>query len=256
MKLCVVGNSHAGALKSALAVDDSAAGVHVDFFAMPGGSGPHLHAEGARLFPAPSRKDKVYSTIPGAVADGLDLADFDAVMICAAGLPSHRNGDAGHILSQMALGSLISDANANRQLVSEGVMTSAMESVLHASPNFEAIRLIRSVFSGPILIQVCPLPTRALIAYRPESEKGSNLGQQYGDRVWAFLSWYYRRQISIISAYAESLGARVIAPDDSFIEAGFTSNRYGSPDPWHMNTAYGRLTLKQALAALGATSSA
>lgn len=256
MKICVVGNSHAGALRSALAVDDSAVGVQVDFFAMPGGAGPHLRAEGGRLFPALLKTDKVFSTIPGAVADGLDLAGFDAVMMCAAGLPSHRNGDTGHILSQMALGSLIHDTNANRQLVSEDVMTSAMESVLHASPNFEALRLIRSVFSGPVLIQVCPLPTRALIAYRPEGERGSNLSAQYGDRVWSFLSWYYRAQISIISAFAGSLGARVIAPDEDFVDAGFTPSKYGSPDPWHMNTAYGRLTLKQALAAFGSTSSA
>jgi hypothetical protein len=85
VKLCIVGNSHAGALKSALAVDDSARGLRVDFFVMPGGSGPHLQAEGSRLLPAPFRKDKVFSTIPGAVVDGFDLGKFDAVMICASG---------------------------------------------------------------------------------------------------------------------------------------------------------------------------
>jgi hypothetical protein len=247
VKLCVVGNSHAGALKSALAVGE-AAGEQVDFFVMPGGSGPHLHAEGGRLFPVPSRKDKVFSTLPGATAEGLDLYGFDAVMISAAGLPSHRNGDASHILNQLALGSLAHDLKANQQAVSEAVMTSAMESVLHASPNLEAIRLVRSVFPGQLIIQVCPLPTRAIAAYKVEGERGSNLAAQYGDKVWQFLSWYYRTQISIIRAYADTLGAHIIAPDDSFLEAGQTPSRYGTPDPWHMNTAYGRLVLKQALA--------
>ena len=251
MKICVVGNSHAAALKSALAVDDSAAAASFDFFVMPGGSGPHVHAEGGRLLPAPFKKDKVFSTIQGAAVEGLDLGKFDTVMICAAGLPSHRNGDAEHILNQMALGSLVQDRKTNRQIVSEDVMTTAMENVLHDSPNLQAIGLIRSVFSGRILIQVCPLPTRALGAYRPESEKGSNLALQYGDRVRSFLSWYYRRQIDIISAFANSVGACVISSDDSFVSAGFTPNKYGTPDPWHMNTAYGRLTLKQALTELG-----
>ncbi len=218
---------------------------------MPGGSGPHLQAEGNRLFPAPSMKDQVFSTIPGAAADGLDLATFDAVMLSAAGLPSHRNGDASHILNQLALGSMVHDRNTDRQPVSEEVLTRAMENVLHASPNLQAIRLIRTVFSGRILIQVSPLPTRAIAAYKVEGERGSNLAAQYGDSVWPFLSWYYRRQINLIAAYAEALDARVIPPDDSFLEAGHTPNRYGTPDPWHMNTAYGRLVLKQALTELG-----
>ncbi len=180
-----------------------------------------------------------------------DPGKFDAVLFCAAGLPSHRNSDHEHILNQIALGSLVQELSSNRQPVSEAVMTSVMEKVLYASANLEAIRVIRSAFSGRIVIQVCPLPSRALVAYRPESEKGSDLGLQYGDRVWSFLSWYYRQQISIISAFAGSLGARVILPADSFVEAGFSPNKYKTPDPWHMNTAYGRLTLKQALAELG-----
>ena len=251
MKICVIGNSHAAALKSALAVDDSAAGVGIDFFVMPGGSGPHVHAEGGRLLPAPFAKDKVFSTIPGAVEDGLDLGPFGAVMICASGLASHRNGDPNHILNQLALASLVQDLNSNRQIVSEGVMATAMENVLHASPNIHATRLIRSVFPGRMLIQGCPLPTRALVGYRPESEKGSNLALQYGDRVWLFLSWYYRQQIRLIRAFADTLDAYVMSPDDGFVDAGFTPTKYGTPDPWHMNTAYGRLTLKQALTELG-----
>lgn len=253
MRICVVGNSHAAALKSALAVDDSAAGAHIDFFVMPGGSGPHLHAEGNRLFSAPAMKDKVLSTLPGAVADGLDLGAFDAVLISAAGLPSHRNGDPSHILNQLALGSLVHDRNADLQLVSESVMTRAMESALHASANLEAIRLVRSVFPGRILIQLSPLPTRAIAAYKVTGERGSNLAARYGDRVWSFLSWYYRRQIDIISAFAEAARASAIPPDETFIEAGFTPSRYGSPDPWHMNTAYGRLILQQALAELSSS---
>lgn len=248
MKLCVIGNSHAAALRSALAVDDSAAGAHIDFFVMPGGTGPHLHAEANRLFPAPSKKDKTFTTIPGAASDGLDLANVDAVLISAAGLPSHRNGDPGHILNQLALASLVQNQTTTRQPVSEAVMASAMESALNTSPNFEAIRLVRSVFAGRLIIQVCPLPTRAIAAYKVEGERGSDLAAQYGDRVWQFLHWYYRQQVSIIRACAETLGAHIITPDDSFFEAGQTPSKYGTPDPWHMNTAYGRLVLKQALA--------
>jgi len=253
VRICVVGNSHAAALKNALATGDSAAGAHVDFFVMPGGSGPHLHAEGARLFAAPDRKDKLFSTILGAAASGLDLETFDAVVVSAAGLPSHRNGDPTHILNQLALGSLVHDRNANRQLVSENAMTRAMENALEASANVAAIRLIRSVFRGQIIIQVCPLPTRAITAYKADGDRGSNLASQYGDKVWPFLSWYYGRQIRLIHACAAQLDARVIAPDESFIAAGQTPSKYRTPDPWHMNTAYGRRVLKQAFAALSSS---
>jgi uncharacterized protein (DUF433 family) len=225
VKICVIGNSHAAALKSALAVDDSAVGVGIDFFVMPGGSGLHVHAEGGRLLPAPFVKGKVFSTIPSAVEDGLDLGEFDTVMICAAGLPSYRNGDADHILNQLALGSLVHDLNSKRQIVSEGVMAAAVENVLHASPTLQAIRLIRSIFSGRVLIQGCPLPTRALVGYRLDGEKVSNLASQYGDRVWLFLSWYYRQQIRLIRAFADTLDARVMSPDDSFVDAGFTPTK-------------------------------
>ena len=188
------------------------------------------------------------------VSDELTTVDLMpvAVAICAAGLPSHRNADPNHILNQLALGSLVQEPT-HRQPVSEDVMASVMESVLNASPNFEAIRLVRSVFSGRIIIRVCPLPTRALAGYQVAGEKGSNLASQYGDRVWSFLTWYYRRQIRFISAHAAALDACVITPNESFVEAGQTPSKYGTPDPWHMNTAYGRLILKQALAELSSS---
>lgn len=251
MKICVVGNSHAAALKSALAVADNAAGARIDFFVMPGGAGPHLLAEGGRLFPAPARKDKVFSTIPGAIVDGLDLEKFDAVMISAAGLPSHRNGDPGHILNRLALASHIQDGATDLQGVSEAVMKDAIKHALEASPGFQAISLIRSAFSGRFLIQLSPLPTRAVAAYKVAGEMGSNLASQYGDRLGSFLSWYSRRQIELISARAEQLDAHVLAPDPGFVEDGFTPNKFRTPDPWHMNTAYGRLVLRGVYRACG-----
>ncbi len=253
MRLSVVGNSHSAALKRALDAEPAADGARVDFFVMPGGSGPHLQAEGGRLFAAPGKRDKLFSTIPAAAVDGLDLAIFDAVLVSAVGLPSHRNGAPDHILNQLALGSRVEDSGASCQLVSEAVMIHVMDSALRASPGFEAIRLIRSVFSGQIFLQVCPLPSRTIAAYQVGSDKGSNLAAQYGDRVWAFLSWYYRRQVDLIQAYADTLDARVLSPDDSFVEAGFTPNKYKTPDPWHMNTGYGRLVLKQTFAALSSS---
>lgn len=254
MRLCVVGNSHAAALKGAVAIDETAANVRFDFFVMPGGLGPHIHADGHRLFVDARLLDKVFSTVPGAVADGLDLAAFDAVMICASGLPAHRNGSASHVLNQLALGAFTEASAGKRQRVSEAVMTLAIEAALHDAPNLAAIRTIRSIYSGPLLVQVCPLPTRALAAYRPASDTGSDLAVQYGDRVWPFLSWYYRHQIEIIDAFAASLSACVLAPDEDFVEAGFTPTKYRTPDPWHMNTAYGRLVLRQALAELAISS--
>lgn len=234
-------------------MEPAAAGAHIDFFVMPGGAGPHLRAEGGRLFAAPDKRDKLFSTIPTAVVDGVDPTSFDAVMVSAVGLPAHRNGAPGHILNQIVLSRCAADSGASRQPVSEDVMIRAMDGVLRASPGFEAIRLIRSVFLGQILIQVCPLPTRAVAAYQVMSDKGSNLAAQYGERVWSFLGWYHRRQIDLIQAYADTLNARLLPPDDSFVEAGFTPNKYKTPDPWHMNTGYGRLVLKQVFAALSSS---
>lgn len=253
MKLCIVGNSHAAALKSALAVEPLSGGSHVDFFVMPGGSGPYLQAERGRLFAAPGRGDKLFCTIPTATADGLDLAAFDAVLVSAVGLPSHRNGAIDHILNQLVLGSRAERGSSGCQPVSQSLMTHVMENVLQASAGFEAIRLIRSVFSGQLLVQVCPLPTRAIAAYQVANDRGSNLATQYGEGIWSFLSWYYRRQIDLIRAHAGTLSARVLPPHDSFVEAGFTPNKFKTPDPWHMNTGYGRLVLKQALAALSSS---
>ena len=251
MKLCVVGNSHAAALKGALDADGGGASVDLSFYVMPGGAGPNLRIDGKRLLPAPLNKDKVFSTVPGAGTHGLDLSLFDVVVVCAVGLPAHRNGDAAHILNRLALGSLIQNASVDRQIVSEAVMASEMENVLRASANQQTIQLIRSVFSGRIIVQVCPLPTRAISAYKVTSERGSDLATQYGDNVWTFLGWYYRTQISLITTCAGPLDAHVLAPQPAFIEAGQTPSKFGTPDPWHMNTAYGRLVLKQVCAALG-----
>ena len=228
MKLCVVGNSHAAALKGALAAHDSAAGVSVDFFVMPGGAGPHLYTESATAcFPIRSKKDKVVLHHPRRIVDGLDLASFDAVMICAAGLsfPSQRRSQTTSS-SRLALGAMVHAPE--RRIVQTRLRgcpwQAPWKGLCNASPNFASIRLIRSVFSGPITIQVCPCqPARSPPTRASEGEKGSNLAMLYGDRVWPFLSWYYRRQVNLISAFADSLGsASVIPPEESFLDAGFT----------------------------------
>lgn len=251
MKLLVVGNSQAAALR--LAVADSlppgARGparfgpLTVFFYVLPGADGPKLRRDGDRLKPKTADRDAM-TTLPGDVAAGVDLAAFDAVLVSAAGLPPDR-GRPGHVVTDLTLAELAPAAETG---VSRAVFRRAMVASYGAGNAWKSITLIREAFAGPLLIEPWALPTRAVLR-RGESAAVARYGAGS-----PFFAWYADWQRAMLEELvARDLGAATLLPHpaDAAGAPGFTAEAYRTGDPWHMNGRYGALVLEAAAAALG-----
>lgn len=246
MRICVVGNSHAGALKRALRRSDRTPHTF-DFFVQPGGGGPQLEIRDGRAFMNGPRKQSDWATI-GSIEDGLDIGLFDAVIFASGGLPAHRKHFGRHLLNNVVHAGFAETPQPGRQSVSSTVMSLALQRWLLDLGGTRSLRLIRSVFSGPMIVLMCPLPGRHL----DKTKSPSDLPTRYGHRLEAFLTWYYREQISVIANEAQAIGAACQPPPEEFLLAGFTPDQFSAHDPWHANEAYGDLQIDNALRLLGA----
>lgn len=248
MKICVIGNSHAGALKRAL--DRIAQPSHTfDFLAQVGGLGPRLEIRNGRVFAASAmaRPDQAFL---GDHQDGVDLASCDAVLFAAAGLPAHLARIKRDPLNNLLHAGFAKRPVSGRQSVSGAVMAMALEHTLLAMPAMAGIRLIRSVFSGPLVVIARPLPGRGIDA----TPDPSDLPLQYGAQLDAFMTWYYREQTRVITNETRLIGAACLPPPEDILLAGHMPERYCGIDPWHANADYGEITLDRALKLIGAAS--
>jgi hypothetical protein len=249
MKLLVVGNSQAAALRRAVAdsLPPGATGpAHhgpfaVSFYVLPGADGPKLRRDGGRLKPKTADRDAL-TTVGGAVADGIDPTVFDALLVSAAGLPPDR-GRPGHVVTDLTLAERVPDAEAG---VSHALFARAMVASYAAGNAWKSITLLRGTFPGPLLVEPWALPTAAVLT-RGESAAA----RRYGP---AFFAWYGEAQDAMLTELvARDLpGARLLhRPSAAAGSPGFTADAFRTGDPWHMNGDYGRLVLAEAAAALG-----
>jgi hypothetical protein len=247
VRIGIVGNSHAGALKQATTTRafTQKHSHSFEFLVDPGGSAPRIEVRDGELFRIEGERSPRASATPGKV----NPATCDAIFFCAAGLPAHRIGKPHHPLSSMVHAGFAPAPYKTHQSVSGEVLALSLERRLRELPNIQAFRIIRSVFAGPIVIFTLPMPSPR-IDEGPAGE-ASDLPQQYGENVLPFIRWYYGLQARIIHEEARPLGAHVLLPPEPHREAGFTPEEFCLPDGWHMNVAYGRMMLDRAFALLG-----
>ncbi|MES2997115.1 MAG: hypothetical protein V4733_09935 [Verrucomicrobiota bacterium] len=119
MKLCIIGNSHVGALKRAWnQMEGSYSGTKIDFFAHRGDGMADLVVDGARLV-ANNRvlRDAMHFTSGG--KDFIEPAAYDCILVYALGLKSY------HGLSAQGVSARVKELAAGdgvRSSVSFGVM--------------------------------------------------------------------------------------------------------------------------------------
>lgn len=249
MRLLVVGNSQAAALRLAVAdtLPRGAVGparhgpIEVFFYVLPGADGPKLRRDGPRLKPKTADRDAV-TTIGEAVAEGVDPTAFDAVLVSAAGLPPDR-GRPGHVVTDLTLAEFAPGAETG---VSRAVFARAMVATYGAGNAWKSITLVREAFRGPLLIEPWAMPTAGVLT-GGESAAVARYGAS------DFFPWYVEAQKAMLAELiARDLGEATLLPHPRATgEAGFTADAFRTGDPWHMNGRYGALVLDAAVAALG-----
>lgn len=251
MKVLVIGNSQAAALREALAdvLPPGATGpafrngVTFYFYCQVGGGGPNLYVRNGRLVP-PRIRQGSFTTIPdGRSEDGVLPSEYDAIVIAGVGLPADRS-DPRHVLTTAVCAEYA--AAPSELCVSKQFLRRMMEFAHRSSAQWSTILALREIHAGPLLLQASPLPAKPVLE-RPDFLSS----QRYLERTGEFLAWYSCEMRRLIVANAATLSppADVIAaPVANWYASGFTPVEYASRDPWHMNGRYGALVLDQIVA--------
>lgn len=241
MRIAVIGNSHAGAVKQALTHDATRYPHDFDFFVQTGGNAPRLERRDNRLYPISG------TTLTGFGKDELreevDPASYDAILFVSAGLPAHRLQFRQHLFNSVLHAGFAVQSYKGHQSVSGDVFALMIAHRLLTQPTMDSLRLIRGLFAGPLVIVTTPVPGPNLDVAPTQCD----LPQQYGPNLNAFMSWYFDQQVRVIAAEADRLGAMILPPPEAFLAAGVTPDEFCSRDRWHMMHDYGHLILADAL---------
>lgn len=249
MKTLVIGNSQVGALR--MAADAHARGAEFDFLSLPGGKGPKLVFDGSRV--VPPKGAEMIKAHPEALASGVNLAGYGALVFSALGLSAPRAVNAQHLLNRFRVAGFATSA-PEVPVVSSAFMAEMIAAALARMPATQSLRGLAARFDGPVLVQPFPVPNELLRDRDPED---TALPGDYGDALGAFQSWYYTTQWQAMSALVAGCGDHVRLldyPEADWLAAGFTPAQFAQGrDCWHMNANYGARVLDQALEMVGET---
>jgi hypothetical protein len=242
MKVCVIGNSHVAPLMRAMRSKPALGEHRFDFYSVPGASQPRLALRDDRLFPVQA-PERVQTTIACAALDGLQVRQFDALVISACGWFAARNENVkadphAHPLGSVACVRWVEDLAGRtaprKQIVSSAVFDALVESYVRSHASIELCLLLRGFFPGPILLQPWPAPSRTL-----KDDAAWFVNLEYG--VHAPRAWhdFFRSQRSALEAAAKELGRGFALLEYPFAEVeqdGFMSVDYcDRSDPFHAN---------------------
>jgi len=244
-RVCVIGSSHAGALRLAIRQGWSDPELKFSFFAIHGSLHPYLHLENGLLF---ARKvEKVQTDIEGAATRGIDVAGFDAVVLSGWGMPNAlaKFLDKTHPLTEARCANWQTSAEVSLPMVSRSVMFEVVVDRLRALYVLHTLRHLVSVFSGPIIVQQKPKPG-IVIFEDPEWLLRRTYGENAA-RVYAeFIQMLHRATLEIFSTLTRE---PLLLPHPD-VEGGMPhaipdAFSVSPTDGWHKNGKYGGIVLDQ-----------
>lgn len=244
-RICIIGDSHAAALKAGWdTIKDGETGRDVAFFAAPLPLLEHLAVEDGKLVAADERLAEHFGhTARGATAIG---ADHDANIVCGQGL-----GFTGMLFVYNHCRAIGMAPLKGALQLSRSAFDAAVDEHLGASRAIRTLEKLRQVSRAPTLLIATPIPARAR---RPQ--------------VWTRLeaNGDKERVLSIFRESCARLATRHGAvflpqPAETFVEdmttraelARGAARLTAAPDDlYHMNAIYGEIILRAAFAALDA----
>ncbi|WP_424940030.1 hypothetical protein [Aliiroseovarius sp. S253] len=223
IRLCVIGNSHVGALKLAWsALNSEYPDIEITFFASPGKSVRKLKARGSKILPVSPKAARSFR-ITSEVGNRINVKQYDA-FLCYGTLPWRP----------------IVESNFSRAFSIE-----AASGVIQRAILTHHLKLLNERTQKPIFASTAPLPTQV---YR---EKGELL----------IPADEFRETIQ--ERYASAYGVELIwQPEETLVEGGFATrdefstnslrlesslmpnNTHPEADIEHMNQSYGEAWLR------------
>ena len=241
-KICVIGNSHVGALKQgydSLNIDS----YEASFWCIPGGYGPSIDVEDGKIVVPSNRQHTVESDIVPHPGNELDLSGFDVVLLSGVGIPAIRKQNPT-LHKKYAAGNFLGEGNhSGRQNLSIAMFGKLIEHELRQLDSFMNIDKLSSIFDKKILIQQFPMPTESVVN-QPDFD-----AHYYGNKFGYFMSWYQNEQSLVLKKHAKRRNVSLVKYPAEWVSKGFTPSEYrSSDDSWHMNDKFGAFFMGDVLA--------
>ncbi len=251
--MCVVGDSHVGALKLAFErKSDPALGWHVDFFGAAHDGIGRVALSGGTLFATEETVREAFLATSGGT-EGIDVAAYDGFLVVSGGL-------SFGILVRRICSTHLPAALGDRERfpISLPCLEACLMQSMDRGAAMRVSRLVRSVSAVPVLFVPAPRPAAA-IRDHPDPDVRNIMAAP----VLGFLRPAYDRVLHTLS---EAAGIGVLAqPPETVEDLYYTRDRYREngvnvrgrrKDPrtnyGHMNGDYGALVLAAAIQALEA----
>ncbi|MEP6966695.1 MAG: hypothetical protein ABI906_01310 [Pseudomonadota bacterium] len=209
-----------------------------DWFAV---GGEMLTIRNGRIEPPEGEKRKAHTNVAGAAEHGLELANYETVVVSAVGLLAVRSTPrSGHPMRHQRLAGW--KTQADLAVVSEAALVESIGSRIVGGSFARSVRSLVDAFPGKVFIYPTPVVSETLLR-----DEEWILAQWYGEGIAAVMSDYWRCQWLAIERFVGELGARarlVPHPVPDWLDRGFSPAAYASKDPWHLNRLYGSLALE------------
>ncbi len=236
-RICVVGDSHLGALKRA--VDAGAVaneGYEVEFYGAPG---PYFR--GLRLVKGQIRPDKFALDVVRMVTQNgrtvLDPGDFDAILFYGARLAS------AHFMREF-----LHRKHAPEDYASHAVRAAVLSHLIQSARFARIAFAFAADEKTQVFYASAPFPTQGVnVPLLAETPMAAQATVQDRDALW--------QEIEAIFAKENVVFLR--QPEETVVDGALTQSAYGveeaqaKDDAWHKNSAYGETVLQQFAKAYG-----
>lgn len=246
MKILVAGNSQAGALHLALTggLITTTDGVEIDFYVVPGGTGPTFAIDDGKLkVTAFNEKFPPRMDPPDTAAK--PITGYDAILVSALGYVDGGFAYQNPIVSQ----GLVAEFGPKQDapLVSQSCLEDVVSHGLFIQAGFVFLRNLCRDYSGRIIVQPFPNLSELLL-----SREDWTIRKSYEDHA-GFSRFLSAARDRALRKWCDAWGAELLDhPDPAFVAAGFTPRHLmRDSDGLHPQPEYGAMVLRQLLKRCG-----
>jgi hypothetical protein len=243
--LCILSNSHVGALKDAWATRPQRVcdGFSLTFFAAPMNLMQHVQLDGGALVPADRELEKRFALTSGGRTQ-IEIADFDGFAVVGLGF----GVDLVALFRNLSVSGQSAGDGGIAPLVSRQCVVAAARDMMEQSLALEIVDALRMVTDAPIAVHAAPYRPDWLVDQPPLSTLPRSELAAIAGEIAAMAA-------AITPELERTHGCRIFWQDDSTVSApGLTASKFvhmhaatpsrpAQRDMKHMNAAYGRLAM-------------
>ena len=177
MRICIIGNSHASALKLAMDAGWSRSDFEIDYVVLPGGGGPYLSREKTRLKPR-RNSFKMASNVEGSAENGVDVVNYDAIWVSGVGFNVSLRGNSNQEANPLMTARVNTWPRGTSGLprITERFMRNLVKSDIASSAAWKVCQDVVDIGSSRLIIHPAPRPGAAAF-----SDDTHPLVAEYGD---------------------------------------------------------------------------